>query len=131
MSADSAGADLQAVVVLALAGVEGLTGAFSAPPVRAALPHAVVDPPVLTDWSAKGVEGREARLTVRVVDGGESAGRTQSLAGSIETAATAIDGMIGGGWRVVAIRPVQTRIVRSGEHWTASVVCVARMYRDD
>lgn len=127
----SAGAELQAAVVLAMAGVEGLTGAFDAPPVRAALPHAVIDPPVMTDWSAKGVAGREARLTVRVIDGGERPGRLHGLTGAVEDAVTALDGAIGGGWRVVAARPVQTRIVRAAERWTASVVFAVRMYRDD
>ncbi|VVT00353.1 conserved hypothetical protein [Sphingomonas sp. EC-HK361] len=127
----SAAAQLQGAVVLALAGIEGLTGAFDAPPVRAALPHAVVDAPVTSDWSAKGVTGREARLTVRVVDGGERPARLQALAGGVEDAVSAIDGTIGEGWRVVAVRPVQTRIVRSGERWTASVVCAVRMYREE
>jgi len=51
---------LQAAVVARLNAVLDVS-VFDAPPVRGGLPYAVVDEPVLSDWSTKTWVGREGR----------------------------------------------------------------------
>ena len=74
---------LLAATIARLRGTAGLAGAgvFDAPPVRAALPYVQVEEPLLADWSTKSWAGREGRLTVLVLDGGERPVRLRTLAG--------------------------------------------------
>ena len=79
----SAGAVLQAGVVARLADVLDCA-VFDAPPVRAAIPHAVVEDPVLGDWSSATWRGREGRLVVSLHDGGERPVRLRAALGAAE-----------------------------------------------
>ncbi len=134
----SGGSVLQATVVAALAAEAALAGVavFDAAPARAALPYAVVDEPVLTDWGAKGWTGREGTLAVLVQDagagGGERPVRLRALAGAVEAALPGLDTELGEGWRLATIRLSRSRITRAaGDRWVASVEWRVRIYRVD
>lgn len=108
-----------------LAGV----GVFDALPVRAALPHAVIDEPLFTDWSTKSWTGREVKLTLLIHDGGERPVRLRVLTAAAEDALLALDGDLEGGWRVASAALLRSRIVRGGERWTAGIDVRLRLYR--
>jgi|APFEC2959095171_1045051.scaffolds.fasta_scaffold00008_239 hypothetical protein len=105
-----------------------LTGVFDAPPVRAALPYAVVGEAVLADWSTKDTKGREARVAVMLHDGGERPARLRLLAGEVETAIAAMPRDLGDGWRIVSLAFVRSRIVPNGAgRWIATSEYRVRM----
>lgn len=125
---------MQAAVVAALkaAGALGGVAVFDAPPVRAAIPYAVIEPPVLADWSAKDWRGREGRIAVTAFDAGERPVRLRVLAGAIEDAVEAIGPPIGAGWRVATIRLARSRLARAGaDRWTATSEFTVRIYREN
>lgn len=105
-----------------------LTGVFDAPPVRAALPYAVVGEAVLGDWSTKDMAGREARAAVLLHDGGERPARLRLLAGEVEAAIEAMPRDLTGGWRIASLSFVRSRIVPNGAgRWIASSEYRVRM----
>jgi len=120
---------LQAAMVAALDGLE-VTGVFDAPPVRCALPYAVVEEAVLADWSTKDMDGREGRLAVSLYDGGERPVRLRVLAGAAEDAVGAMPREIGEGWRVASLVFVRSRIVREGVRWVAVGEWRVRMLKE-
>ena len=124
----SARAMLSAAIVAALEGA-GVT-AFDAPPVRGALPHAVVEA-VLGDWSTKTWAGHEGRVTVRFADAGERPVRLRATIEEGEAAVMALGPAIGDGWRVVQMRCVRSRLVRSGERWVGTSEFAVRMWREE
>jgi len=125
----SAGRALQEALVAAVAAT-GLR-AFDAPPVRAAVPHAVVELPLLRSWNAAGTEGREGRVTVLLHDEGERPERLWRLLAGVEGAMVATPPELAGGWRLVAGQVGATRIRRAdgAMRWTAAVEMRVRMYR--
>ena len=127
----SAAALLQAAAVARLRASPALagTGVFDAPPVRAALPYALVDEPLLADWSTKSWTGREARLSVLVHDAGERPVRLRSLAAAAEEALLSLGGDLADGWRIASVAPLRNRIVRGGERWIAGIEVRVRVYR--
>ncbi|WP_082731856.1 MULTISPECIES: tail completion protein gp17 [unclassified Sphingomonas] len=106
--------ELQAAMLAAIGEVAGLAGAFDAPPVRAALPHAVVEEPLIADWGTKDQDGREARATVTIRDAGERPERLRALGDAVEAAVLDIAAELGGGWRVASLVLVRSRVVREG-----------------
>lgn len=123
---------LQAAVTAALRAAEGLAGVavFDAPPVRAAAPHALVEEPVLADWSTKDMAGREGRIAVLLRDGGERPARLRELAGAAEEAVLAMPAPLGAGWRVVSLAFVRGRMVRDRSGWVATSEFRVRMLRE-
>jgi hypothetical protein len=121
---------LQAAVVSA---VQGIVTAFDAPPVRAALPYAVVEDAVLARWGGAGIEGREGRARIVLHDAGERPVRLRALSAAVEEAVAAVAGEIGEGWRVVALRLVRSRVVRAGggDRWTATSEFAVKLYREE
>jgi hypothetical protein len=119
---------LQEAVVAALRGA-GLT-AFDAPPVRAALPHCVVDEAVLQDWSTKTWAGREGRIVVRFLDSGERPVRLRDAIEAGEAAVTAIGRTMPEGWRLVQMRVARSRLARSGDGWLGLSEFAVRMWRE-
>ena len=127
---------LQAAIKAALEDHAPLAGAvtavFDAPPVRAALPHALVEEAVLTDWSTKDMTGREGRVTILLRDGGERPARLRALAGAAEDAIEAMPGALGEGWRIVSLVLLRSRIVREGDsRWMAASEYRVRMLRSE
>jgi hypothetical protein len=120
---------LQAAAMAALDGVEGLTGVYAGPPVQAALPYALVQCGIESDWSHKSGRGREMRLAITVKAGGERPGEAQRLA---EAAEAAIEGGIEAqGWAVASLRFVRRICVSEGgsgeRRWAVLVEFRARM----
>ncbi len=126
----SAGAVLQAGVVARLADVLDCA-VFDAPPVRAAIPHAVVEDPVLGDWSTTTWRGREGRLVVTLHDGGERPVRLRAALGAAEAAVEGLDPLLSDGWRLVRAQLVRSRVLRVGERWRGTSEFLVRMYRED
>jgi hypothetical protein len=124
------GAALQAALV---AVVGGVVTSFDAPPVRAALPYAVVEDATLARWGGAGIDGCEGRVRIVLHDAGERPLRLRTLVAAVEAAASGMSGEIGGGWRVVALRLVRSRIVRSGggDRWTATSEFAVKIYREN
>ncbi len=122
---------LQAGIVAALDAAEGLSGlaVFDAPPVRAAMPYATVEEPVLADWSTKDIAGREGRIAVQLHDGGERPVRLRALAALADEAIETMAADLGAGWRIVTLTLVRGRIVRRAEGWTAASEFHVRMLR--
>ncbi|MBN8849466.1 MULTISPECIES: DUF3168 domain-containing protein [unclassified Sphingomonas] len=123
---------VQAAAVAALCAALGEAAVFDAPPVRSALPHVVVEPPLLVDWSAKDWRGREGRLTVSATDRGERPARLRDMAGAIEDAVEGMPADLGEGWRLVSARLTRSRIARAGnDRWVATSEFVVRIYREN
>jgi hypothetical protein len=122
---------LQAAVTAAADGLD-VTGVFDAPPVRSALPYAVVEEAVLADWSTKDMAGREGRFAVQLHDGGERPVRLRVLAGAVEDAVEGMGRDLGEGWRIVSLGFVRGRIVRARETgWTSLSEFRVRMLREN
>ncbi len=126
----SAGAVLQAGVVAQLQAALDCA-VFDAPPVRAAIPHAVVEDPVLGDWSTTTWRGREGRLVVTLHDGGERPVRLRAALGAAEAAVEGLDPLLSDGWRLVRAQLVRSRVLRVGERWRGTSEFLVRMYRED
>ena len=120
---------LQDAVVEALVGAG--VRAFDAPPVRAALPHAVVDEARLSDWSTTTWQGREGSLAVTFLDAGERPVRLREAIEAGEAALQAMPRGLGGGWRLVQMRLQRSRVVRSGERWLGVSEFLVRMWREN
>jgi hypothetical protein len=130
----SARGELHAALVAAIRGeaaLSALTHVFDAPPVRAARPYALVEEAVLTDWSTKDMAGREGRVAVTLFDTGERPSRMRQLAAGVEDAVAAMPAMLGGGWRIVSLVLVRSRLVREGEgRWAATSEFRVRMLKE-
>jgi hypothetical protein len=124
------GAQLQAALV---GVVRDLVTTFDAPPVRAAVPYAVVEDAVLARWGGAGIDGREGRVRIMLHDAGERPVRLRGLSAAVEAAVAGFSGDVGEGWRVVALRLVRSRTVRAGggERWTATSEFAVTIYRED
>ena len=120
---------LQGAIVAALEGA-GMR-AFDAPPVRAALPHAVVGEALFKDWSAATWTGREGSLAVTFHDAGERPVRLRGVIGEAEAAIEAIGPSLGGGWRLVRMQLARSRLVRAGDGWLGMSEFTVRMYREN
>jgi len=124
-----------------LRAVEGPSGerltVFDAPPVRASLPHAVLEEPELSLWEAAGVRAFEGRLALVLNDAGERPVRLRALGQAAEEALGAMGGEIGGGWRLVRCRLVRSRLVRGratgsgGDRWRWTSEFAVKLFRMD
>jgi len=108
----SAGEALQAAAMTALRAIEGL-GVYEGEPVQAAYPYALAEAGPEADWSFKGGTGRDVRLAVTLWDKGERPARLRGLAEAAEAALAEIEGEIGG-WRLVTMPFLRSRLVRTG-----------------
>lgn len=115
-------------VLAALGRVEGLL-AFDAPPVRAAVPYAVVEEPVLVDWSTKSWAGLEGRVSVAVHDEGERPARLREILGRAEAAVAAMGPDLGDGWRIAQVALARSRVARAGGRWVGVGEFVVRVWR--
>lgn len=126
-----AGEALQSAAVAALAAIEGIGRVYDAPPIQAAIPHAVVAIDGEVDWGHKSGAGREVRLAATIRDKGERPVRLRRLAAETEAALAALAPAIEA-WRLVTMQFVRSRIVAvPREGWAAVIEYRARMLRDD
>jgi hypothetical protein len=121
----SAAAELQAALVLALSGAEGVrdmaSGIFDGPPPRAAFPYVVIGDGLTLDWSHKSGRGREHRLTIAIWDESGRAARLHGLVGAVETAVEALPPMLPSHC-IVSIALLRSRILRpAGGPWAGMV----------
>lgn len=113
--------------VAALGAVEGIGRVYDAPPLQAAMPHALVAIDLESDWSHKSGAGRELRLAVSIFDQGERPVRLRALAAAAEAALGGLGGALGD-WRLVSLTFVRSRLVRpKGGGWTAVIEHRARL----
>jgi len=105
----------RAAMIAALKGdmvlMDGLNGLFDGAPDRAAAPYAVVEECQGADWGAKGIEGREVRLSISLHDMGETPARIAPLLARVDAV---VSGMAeaGGGLRIVTAQLLRSRIAR-------------------
>jgi len=122
---------LRAAALARLRTVDGLT-VFDAPPVRASLPHGVLEEPELSLWGAAGLRAFEGRLVLVLHDAGERPERLRTLGQAAEEALGDLSGEIGGGWRLPRCRMVRTRLVRSGsDRWRWTSEFAVKLFRMD
>ncbi len=130
----SAGEVLVAAAVAAVEAVADpvrLSAVFDAPPARCAVPYAVVDDPMLIDWSGTDFAGREGRLAVSLWDAGERPERLRALIAAAESAVLAMGPGLAQGWRVASLLLVRSRVVRAGgDRWCATSEFRVRLYRE-
>jgi hypothetical protein len=130
----SAEVTVRAAVIAALREdtvlMDGLNGLFDGQPVRASVPYAVVGECLASEWGAKGLDGRELRLSISLHDAGETPGRLAVLLGRIEPVVQAADG--GEGWRIVGVRLIRSRLVKARDRdgWQAVVDYRLRVVRE-
>jgi hypothetical protein len=122
---------LRVAAVAALSPIEGIGRVYDAPPIQAALPHALIECDLESDWSHKSGVGREVRLAATLFDKGERPERLRQLSGEAEAALAAMGGSIGG-WRLVTMRYLRTRVVREPKGgWAGVIEFRARMLTAD
>lgn len=117
----AAGEAMRAAAVAALGRIGGIGRVYDAPPIQAAVPYALVEADVETDWSHKSGGGREVRLAASLFDKGERPVTLRALVGEAEAALGAIGGALGG-WRLVSMQHLRTRIVREPKGGWAGVI---------
>ena len=126
----SASGSLAGAALVALAGVESLSGRYDGPPLKAAFPYAIVEAGAESDWSHKSGAGREIRLAVTIRDKGERPDRLRRLIAAAETAVMAIGGEADG-WRIASLVFLRSRTMReSGLGWAGVSEFRARMLAD-
>ena len=124
----SAGAVLGGAVLAALEGLG--VSVFDAPPVRGAVPYAVVSEAECRAIEAVGLTARQARIAVELVDGGERPVRLRALQGEVEERVLGLRGELGEGWRLVAISLARSRITRAGDtRWRGTAEFLAVLHR--
>ncbi len=126
-----AGETLQASAVSALAALDGIGRVYDAPPLQAAIPHALVTIDGESDWSHKSGEGREVRLAATIRDKGERPVRLRRLAAEAEAVLSAIPAAAAP-WHLVSMRLLRTRLVAVPHAgWAAVIEFRGRMLRED
>ena len=125
----SAREELHAAVCAALGEVLAPVAVFDAPPVRGGVPCVVVEEPILIDWSTKDFAGREGRIAVLIRDEGERPVRLRAMTALTEYTIEAMPAALGGGWRIVTLTMLRSRILRSAAGWTGMSEFRVRMLR--
>jgi len=121
----SAAAELQAALVAALAGADGIagvaSGVFDGPLARAAFPYVVIGDGLSLDWSHKTGRGREHRLGVTAWDEAGRAARLHALVGAIEASVEGLAPALPS-HRIVSVVLVRSRVLRTpGGPWAGLV----------
>lgn len=127
----SAGAVLQAAVVADLLETDALKmlTVFDAPPVRATMPYAIVEDPVLEQVDAAGVSGRVGVLAITFRDDGE---RPLALRGTMALAEDLVSGLsadLPDGWRIGGLRLQRSKLTRAKDGWIGRSEWSVRMFR--
>ena len=104
---------VQAALVAALRGGMGseVTGVFDGPPAGAVLPYVGVAETVTSDWSAKGMAGREHRVAVIAWDEPGRAARLHRMMAAAEDAIEAMPRVLEG-HRIAGLQFLRARLIR-------------------
>lgn len=89
----------------------GINALFDGEPVRATMPYGVVGECIGAEWGAKALEGREVRLTIALLDGGETPGALAARIARVDATMGEIADA-GAGWRIVTAQLVRSRLAR-------------------
>lgn len=121
----SANGALRAAVAAAVEGHAALrsavNGVYFETPARASAPYALVGEIAAIDWGTKTARGREARLSVTIVEDARRGGRLVDLAGEAEAAIEAMPREIGG-WRIASLVFARSRLMPASGGERAAVV---------
>ena len=121
---------LASALVTMLRDVPGLSQVSDGAPLQAGDAAAVVEAGPETDWGFKGGEGAEVRFAILVTCGGEAPGRARLLGGRIRAAIAAVGPELGG-WTLVSMAMLRSRVLReAGPKWTGVLEYRARMMRE-
>lgn len=126
-------ADLHAVMLAALSAAPGVaaiaSGVHPAAPKDAGLPWLALGPIGSVDWSAKGITGRELRLTLNATDAGQSPSRLYDLAEAALGVLATLPSRIGE-WQLGPFVHLRTLSRRSGPTgWAADIELRVRAMR--
>ena len=122
-----------ALVVAVLAGLQSddlapLT-VFDAPPVRSAMPYAVIEEPQLGAADAAGVAGRIGTLAITYRDAGERPVRLRSRVALVEELIELLPGALADGWRIGGLVLARSRLARTRDGWLARSEWTVRVFR--
>lgn len=131
MSAGSSASGALVAAVLARLQGEDLTPliVFDAPPVRAALPYAVIEEPQLGAADAAGVAGRTGTLAISYWDAGERPVRLRSRVAQVEELIEQLPGALADGWRIGGLVLARSRLARTRDGWLARSEWAVRVFR--
>ena len=104
---------------------------FDAPPVRATLPFAVIEEPVLQQRDLAGMTGRVGTVAVQLFDDGERPTRLRDHLAAIEDDLARMPSDLGAGWRLAVLSLRLSRIAKGKAGWSARTEWAVRMYRAD
>ena len=104
---------------------------FDAPPVRATLPFAMIEEPVLQQRDLAGMTGRVGTVAVQLFDDGERPLRLRSQLALVEDDLARMPADLGAGWRLAALSLRQSRVAKGKAGWSARTEWAVRMYRAD
>lgn len=119
LSADSAVVALTNAIILADGGRSKRPG----------FPWIEVGDAIASDWSAKGVAGREIRISVTVHDAPERSDRARSIAGAMDSALDALP-RNADGWRLVSFVFQKSLMLREKDRcrlvsdWRARILAI-------
>ena len=118
-----AAAIVQAALVAALRGGMGaeVTAVFDGPPVGAVLPYLGIAETVTSDWSAKGLAGREHRVAVIAWDAAGRAARLHRMMAAAEEAIEAMPRALAG-HRIAGLQFLRARLIRESKGPWAGLV---------
>lgn len=102
---------------------------FDAPPVRAALPYAVIEEPQLGAADAAGVAGRIGTLAISFWDAGERPVRLRGNVTLVEQLIEQLPGTLADGWRIGGLVLARSRLARTKDGWLARSEWAVRIFR--
>lgn len=117
-------------LVAALRNVPGLSQVSDGAPIQAGDAAVAIDVGPETDWGFNGGEGAEVRFAVVLTCGGEAPGRARMLGEKVRAAISTVGPDLGG-WTLVNLRMLRSRVLReTGSKWAAVAEYRARMMRE-
>ncbi|MBC7987878.1 MAG: DUF3168 domain-containing protein [Sphingomonadaceae bacterium] len=87
-----------------------INGVYFETPERASVPYALIGELAARDWGTKDARGREARLSVTIVEDAVRGARLVELVGEAEAAIEAMPREIGA-WRVASLAFVRSAVL--------------------
>lgn len=117
----SASLAMQRLLMMALAGIPGISGIYDGPPVDAAPPYLVIGADLVSDWSTKTEIGHEHRIAINVWEAGPGAARAKAIMGLVEARLVALAGSRGG-HVLVSTRLLRSLVLTDAEGWSQGII---------